>query len=167
MNDLGRADEAVPSPTRYSGTRSSTSKLSQGKSGERNATPRTAPGSAPGSATLKRSQIRSPDEVKKTKRSDTHRQPSCVTLPPPRQSPAPSNSMILLPPPPSRLAGCKIIGSDGDLSMVVSREVVEQVNRSIVRMNEEQPNEPVRVTQADKDQWNKVMCCVAMTAEVY
>ena len=45
-NDLGRADEAAPSPTRYNGTRSSTSKLSQEKSGEGNATPRTAPGSA-------------------------------------------------------------------------------------------------------------------------
>ena len=115
INDLGQAHEAAHSPTRYNGTRSSTSKLSLEKSGEKNATPRTAPDSAPGSAARRCSQTRSPDEVSKAERSDTHRQPSCVTLPPPQKSPAPSNSMMLLPQPP--LQSDRIIGGDGDLSV--------------------------------------------------
>ena len=66
--------------------------------------------------------------------------------------------MILLPPPPSQ--SDRITGGDGNVSIVVSSEVLEQVNRSTVRMNEEQSKEPARVTEADREQWNKVACCV-------
>ena len=72
--------------------------------------------------------------------------------------------MILLPLPPSQ--SDRVTGGDGNLSIVVSSEVLEQVNRSIMRMNEEQSKEPARVIEADREQWNKVVCCVAVTAEV-
>ena len=46
-------------------------------------------------------------------------------------------------------------------------EVLAQVNQSIVRINGEHSKGPARVTETDKEQWDKVVCCVAATAQVY
>ena len=164
--DLGRAEQAAPVSTRYSGTRSSASKLSQEKSAERHVTPRTTPDSA----AYKRSQTRSPDEAMRAGRSSAHRQTSCVKLPPPRTSPVPTpscNSVILLPPPPSQ--NDRLASGDGNLSIVVPSEVLAQVNQSIVRINGEQSKGAARVTEAGREQWDKVVCCIAIvaTAQVY
>ena len=91
---------------------------------------------------------------------------SCVDLPPPLKSPAQSSkNSIVLPPPPSKHA--RLSAEGGTLSIVIPPEVMAQVEESIVRLNGEASRGHVKVDDEDIQQWDKVVCCVAVTADVY
>ena len=91
---------------------------------------------------------------------------SCVDISPPLKSRAQSNkNSIVLPPSPSKHA--RLSAENGTLSIVVPPEVMAQVSESIVRLNGEASRGPVKVDDEDIQQWEKVVCCVAVTADVY
>jgi methyl coenzyme M reductase beta subunit len=60
----------------------------------------------------------------------------------------------------------QLIG-DGTLSLVIPEEVIEAVEETVARMDGEAAQGPVKVTGRDLQQWNKVVCCVTVTANVY
>ena len=69
----------------------------------------------------------------------------------------------LRPAPPAAIQ----LTGDGALSMVVPEGVIGAVKASVARMDGEMARGPVRVTNRDLQQWNKVVCCITVTADVY
>ena len=89
-----------------------------------------------------------------------------MTLPLPLKSPAPSHkTSIVLPPPPSKHV--KQSAENGTLSIVIPPEVVSRVEESIVRLNGEASKGLMVVDEGDLQQWDKVVCCITVTADVY
>jgi hypothetical protein len=120
----------------------------------------------PDSAAYDNSQTRGSEGEMRLRKSSARRRTSCVTLPPPQVCPTPNPShMITLQPPPSH--DDKLIRSEGNLSTVVPSEVLAQVKASVVHINGEQSKGPTRMTETDKEQWNKVVGCVAVAAQVH
>ena len=48
--------------------------------------------------------------------------------------------------------------------MLIPAEVMAQVVESIVRLNAEASRGPVKVDDVDLRHWEKVVCCIAVTA---
>ena len=90
---------------------------------------------------------------------------SCVGIPLPKRSPdgfeQPTASLRPEPPAAVQLTG------DGTLSMVVPEAVIGAVKESFARMDSEMAPGPGRVTDRDLQQWNKVVCCIMVTADVW
>jgi hypothetical protein len=88
---------------------------------------------------------------------------SCVGIPLPRRSPDgfEQSTASLRPAPPA----ARQLTGDGALSMVVPEGVIGAVKASVARMDGEMARGPVRVTDRDLQQWNKVVCCITVTAD--
>ena len=100
--------------------------------------------------------------VKNCRDSGARDVPSCVRTPRPTRSLAASgqSAATLLPAPPSTI---RLIGG-GAQSMVIPIEVIEAVEEAVARMDGEAAQGHVKVTGRDLQQWNKVVCCVTVTA---